>query len=112
MWFVPTQQPPGIYVFDRLINRLAHGSTEVSALFATDPFGGNPPIYLRVLAYKYRFTTSAEQAESGNWWHRGILDYFPGLPQNAMKNRLRCTGETTHCKISLTENGSIIIRAL
>ena len=79
MWFVPTQQPPGIYIFDRLINRLAHGSTEVSALFATDPFGGNPPIYLRVLAYKYRFTTSAEQAESGNWWHREYLGLFPRI---------------------------------
>ena len=79
MWFVPTQRPPGTYVFDRLISRLAQGSPEVSLLFETDPFGGNPPIYFRVLAYRYRFTNAAERAASGNWWHREYLGLFPWI---------------------------------
>jgi len=77
IWFAPTQRPPGSYLLDRLLNRLAHGSKEVTALFEIDPFGGNPPIYLRVLAYSYRFSTLAKRTESGNWWQREYLGVFP-----------------------------------
>jgi len=77
MWFVPTQRPPGTYVFDRLMNRLAQGSPEVTALFDADPFGENPPIYLKVSAYRYRFSSKQELKDSGDWWQREYLGLFP-----------------------------------
>lgn len=79
MWFVPTQQPPGSLFFDRLMHRLAQSSPTVTALFERDPFGGIPPTYLRVSAYRYRFTTPAERTESGNWWQREYLGLFPWI---------------------------------
>ena len=79
MWFVPTQQPPGSLFFDRLMHRLAQSSPTVTALFERDPFGGIPPTFLRVSAYRYRFTTPAERTESGNWWQREYLGLFPWI---------------------------------
>ncbi|MCP5418803.1 MAG: lipase maturation factor family protein [Chromatiaceae bacterium] len=79
MWFVPTQQPPGSYLLERLLHRLAQGSPQVSALFATDPFGEKPPDYLRVLAYRYRFSTAAERRATGDWWQREYLGIYPWI---------------------------------
>jgi len=36
---------------------------------ARNPFEGKaPPKMLRVLAYRYHFSTPQEQASTGNWW--------------------------------------------
>ena len=31
---------------------------------------------IRLAYYDYRFTTSAERAETGAWWHRELIDYL------------------------------------
>jgi hypothetical protein len=80
MWFVPTQAPPGSVIFDRLIHRLVEGSEPVSALLAHDPFAAGSPRYIRVLAYRYRFSTREERAATGEWWQREFLGNFPFIP--------------------------------
>jgi hypothetical protein len=77
IWFVPTQQIPQMYWFDLFMQRLHQGSTTVTGLLAHNPFADKPPKFLRVLVYRYHFTTPQERAESGNWWRREYLGIFP-----------------------------------
>jgi lipase maturation factor 1 len=80
MWFVPTQQQEQMYWFGRFMQRLHQGSPSVTGLLALDPFPDNPPQYLRVLAYRYWFSSPQERAESGNWWQAAYLGEFPQVP--------------------------------
>jgi hypothetical protein len=77
IWFVPTQQIPQMYWFDLFMQRLHQGSATVTGLLAHNPFADKPPKFLRVLVYRYHFTTPQERAESGNWWRREYLGIFP-----------------------------------
>ncbi|MGB5306937.1 MAG: lipase maturation factor family protein, partial [Gammaproteobacteria bacterium] len=77
IWFIPPQIPRQMYWFENFLARLHEGSAEVTALLEQNPFADQPPRYLRVLAWRYRFTTAAERAETGNWWQREYLGVFP-----------------------------------
>ena len=66
-----------MFWFGKFMQRLHEGSPSVTALLAVDPFADRPPRYLRVLAYRYRFTTPSERAASGDWWRRTYLGEFP-----------------------------------
>ncbi|MGR9107374.1 MAG: lipase maturation factor family protein, partial [Gammaproteobacteria bacterium] len=68
MWFVPTQRPVERIWFDRFQERLREGSPAVTGLLDSNPFAARPPLFLRVKAYRYRFTSPAERRRSGNWW--------------------------------------------
>ncbi|KRT53675.1 Lipase maturation factor [endosymbiont of Ridgeia piscesae] len=80
VWFVPTQAPEMLYWFDRLMLRLWKNTPEVTGLLAHNPFSDRPPRYLRVLVYRYRFTSGQERLESGNWWRADYLGQFPNTP--------------------------------
>ena len=80
MWFVPTQHPEQMFWFGQLLWKLKQGSSQVLSLFAENPFPDGPPEYLRVTAWKYRFTTPAERWGPGNWWAREYLGVFPLVP--------------------------------
>ncbi len=77
IWFVPPQHLPQMVWFGEFIRRLHEGSPSVSRLLAHNPFPEEPPRYLRVLAYRYQFTTEEEHAQTGNWWRREYLGQFP-----------------------------------
>ena len=80
MWFVPTQQPMLTRWFDLFMRKLWHNEPSVNALLAHNPFADESPKYLRVLVYRYHFTSKEERAESGNWWKREYLGQFPQVP--------------------------------
>ena len=70
MWFAalaPAQESPWL---QGLCIRLLQGKPELLWLLERDPFAGRPPRYLRALLYTYRFTTAAEHAATGAYWHR------------------------------------------
>lgn len=79
LWFVPTQQLPHMHWFGLFMQRLHEGSPSVARLLAHNPFPDTPPRYLRVVVYRYRFTTADEHAQSGAWWKREYLGIFPEL---------------------------------
>ncbi|ELY61475.1 hypothetical protein C491_01417 [Natronococcus amylolyticus DSM 10524] len=56
----------------RLLRRLLEEDESTRSLLAEDPFEGaeESPEHVRVLRYRYRFTTPEERAETGAWWHR------------------------------------------
>ena len=77
LWFAPTQHPVHMNWFSLFMNRLQEGSASVTGLLETNPFPDTPPRYLRVLVYRYNFTTVQERAQSGHWWRVEYLGEFP-----------------------------------
>ncbi len=57
---------------------LLEGKSDVTRLFARNPFPEHPPRYVRAIVYRYRFTTAVEHGQSGAWWKRQELEeYLP-----------------------------------
>ncbi|MCU7873943.1 MAG: lipase maturation factor family protein [Candidatus Thiodiazotropha sp. (ex Lucinoma borealis)] len=79
IWFVPTQQAVQMNWFGRFIERLKHGSANVTQLLEINPFPENPPRYLRVNAFRYHFSTAKEKEQSGHWWRMEYLGQFPQI---------------------------------
>ena len=77
MWFLPPQRMKDQYWLQMLLRRLHEGSPQVLQLLEYNPFSEQPPRYLRVLAFEYRFTTPEEKEATGNWWKRKYLGEFP-----------------------------------
>lgn len=79
MWFLPPQVRDDDYWLHLLLKRLHEGSPQVLQLFEYNPFEERPPLYLRVVAYEYHFTSPEERATTGNWWKRRYLGVFPDV---------------------------------
>jgi hypothetical protein len=79
LWFVPTQHPVQMYWFAQFMEQLKAGSTSVIKLLAQNPYPDAPPKYLRVLVYRYSFTSREEKAQTGHWWQVEYLGEFPNL---------------------------------
>ena len=79
IWFVPLH-PRHLPWFGSFLEALLDNSPTVSALLADNPFADAPPRYLRVNAWQYNFTTTAERKATGDWWKRTALGTFTPLP--------------------------------
>ncbi|MDB6168932.1 MAG: hypothetical protein JWM88_1796 [Verrucomicrobia bacterium] len=76
LWFaalMPPEQNPWV---PELCRHLLRGTPEVLALFAHNPFPGQPPRLVRVVRYEYHFTDPAALRRTGHWWRRTPLDYY------------------------------------
>ena len=81
MWFLPPQWPDTDFWLEPFLQALKENRPAVTRLLERNPFEDKaPPAQLRVLAYRYRFTTSAERARTGNWWQAEYLGEFPDVP--------------------------------
>ena len=60
--------------FARFIGRLEEGSPEVLNLLGHSPFPPDePPDFIRVQVYDYRFSTPGQKGNTGNWWQRDLI---------------------------------------
>jgi lipase maturation factor 1 len=81
MWFVPPQWPDTGFWLEPFLGALKQNRAAVIRLLEHNPFDGKaPPRVLRVLAYRYRFTTPEERRRTGNWWQAEYLGEFPDVP--------------------------------
>ena len=64
--------------FQSFIRQLLKGEPSVVGLLKQNPFPGEPPKFIRIVLYQYRFTNSAERAATGDWWHRKQVWTGPG----------------------------------
>jgi hypothetical protein len=88
MWFAALSNYRHNPWFVSLLERLLHGTLEVTALFARDPFPQNPPRFIRARLYQYQFTTWAEYQATGNWWKRESAgDYLPPISLENLESR-------------------------
>jgi hypothetical protein len=85
MWFV-TLHPRHMPWFEDFLVALLNNSPAVTELLQHNPFVDGPPRYIRVEAYRYNFTDSAEREQTGNWWRREALGPFTPLPWVAQPN--------------------------
>jgi lipase maturation factor 1 len=97
MWFAALYGCRGAPWFVALEARLLEGRPEVRELFARDPFGDDPPRYLRSTLYEYRFT---EPGEDGWWTRRALRPFCPPVARARGVGRERDSasrvGGTTH----------------
>jgi len=62
----------------RLVLKLLEDHKPVIKLLKSNPFEDNPPRYIRVNLYRYRFSTPQEKKNTGQWWQREFLrEYLP-----------------------------------
>lgn len=83
MWFVPTHHPRVSLWFNLFMEKLWQGQPAVLDLLEYNPFPGSSPRYLRVLVYKYRFTSAEERRSNSNWWKKTYLGEFPQVAPRA-----------------------------
>ncbi|MDA1093106.1 MAG: lipase maturation factor family protein [Acidobacteria bacterium] len=77
-WFAALDPRGDSYWWSRLLIGLLEGEPAVTALMGESPFPSGRPRYLRLAYYDYRYTSPAERAETGDWWHRELIDYLTG----------------------------------
>jgi hypothetical protein len=76
LWFVPGRHPMNLMWLDRFAQRLLEGSPSVTGLLDTNPFAQEPPRYIRISLYRYRFASPESHQEVGLWWEREYLGPF------------------------------------
>ncbi|MDT0157681.1 lipase maturation factor family protein [Microbacterium sp. ARD32] len=69
MWFLPLGRSLEDW-FAMLLVRLLEADEPTLRMLRRDPFAGERPRWVRVVAYRYRFTTHAEKRASGDVWTR------------------------------------------
>jgi len=71
LWFAAMSTSPRRHPwFARFLRKLLEDDDATLDLLADNPFPDDPPTHVRAVRYRYRFTTPAERADSGRWWHR------------------------------------------
>lgn len=56
-----------------LLDRLLVADPQLLRLVRHDPFGGEPPRWVRVQRYRYRYTTPEERRRTGDFWVRHLV---------------------------------------
>lgn len=64
--------------------RLLDGSPDVLGLLENNPFGSEPPRYMRAVLYDFTFASRADHDGKGHWWRRDLRALYspnigPGL---------------------------------
>jgi hypothetical protein len=68
MWFASMSTPEEYPWTLHLIWKLLHNDPQTVGLFASNPFPGKPPRYIRAVQYRYRFALPGRPG--GQWWTR------------------------------------------
>lgn len=72
MWFVALSPAYGRSWLSAFLAKLLDADPATLRLLRSAPFGSQRPAAVRVLVYRYRFTTRAERRETGAWWQRTL----------------------------------------
>ncbi len=84
LWFASLGEWRSNPIVPRTEERLLTGSADVLALFAGNPFPGQPPRQVRAVIWQYWFSTPEEKHTQGVWWTRQLLGlYAPTLQREA-----------------------------
>ena len=79
MWFV-TLHRRHLFWFDHFLQALLENSPTVTTLLQHNPFADKAPRFIRVEAYRYKFSTPEQRSTTGQWWQREALGPFSPLP--------------------------------
>lgn len=76
MWFAALGSYEGNTWFMNLMVRLLQGQPEVLALLEKNPFGSEPPKYIRAVMYHYTFSTPDQYEADFRWWNRALKGLY------------------------------------
>jgi hypothetical protein len=76
LWFAALYPYEGNPWVGTVCEKLLRGDKAVLGLFSHNPFPNHPPRLIRVVRYRYEFTSAAARARTGNWWRRTPLDFY------------------------------------
>ena len=76
MWFAALDPEAARDWLVPLLRHLLAGTPEVLTLLGENPFPGEPPRFVRLAYYRYRFSTPTERAVGGAWWQRELVGYL------------------------------------
>ena len=80
LWFIPLSPSYGGEWFLRFLLRLLQGDRATLRLLRRNPFPTEPPRFIRVRLFHYRFSTLRERRATGNWWVRTFSsEYIPAV---------------------------------
>jgi len=79
MWFAALNPRVIEPWLENLVLRLLEGSPSVLALFKHNPFPDAPPQQIRLMVYRYHFSSLAVRRSEGRWWERTLLGRFPPM---------------------------------
>jgi hypothetical protein len=82
MWFAAMSSPDEYPWTVNLVWKLLHNDPRAVRLFASNPFPGNPPRYIRAVLYRYKFAKPGNP--QGLWWNRERLGTW--LPAMSAKD--------------------------
>jgi hypothetical protein len=82
MWFASMSYPNEYPWTLNLVWKLLHNDPDAVGLFASNPFPGCPPRYIRATLYRYTFAKPGNP--QGLWWNRKSLG--PWLPAISIKD--------------------------
>jgi hypothetical protein len=78
LWFIPLSPSYAGEWFLRFLLRLLEDDRATLQLLRRNPFADDPPRFVRVRLFHYRFSTAAERRGTGAWWVRTFAaDYIP-----------------------------------
>ncbi len=84
LWFASLSSWRQEPIVVRTEQSLLRGDVDVLLLFAGNPFWHAPPRQVRVVVWRYWFTTPAEKRSQGLWWRRQQLGlYAPTLERQS-----------------------------
>jgi uncharacterized membrane protein YphA (DoxX/SURF4 family) len=84
MWFAALDPIGNRALLEGLVQRLLDGSPDVLGLLGSNPFPDRPPKFLRLMYFRYFFSSPETKAATGAWWSReprGSLTKPVSLPQ-------------------------------
>lgn len=80
MWFAALSRGYAEEWLIRLLLRLLENDGPALSLLRRNPFPDEPPVHVRALLYRYRFSTRAERRATGAWWVRELRgEYLPPI---------------------------------
>jgi len=84
MWFAALDPQGNRALLEGLLGRLLEGTPEVLGLMGSNPFPHAPPKYVRIVYFRYFFSSPEARAANGAWWvrePRGNLTEPVSLPE-------------------------------
>lgn len=74
MWFAAMSSPDEYTWTFNLVWKLLHNDSSTTGLFASNPFPGKPPRYVRAVLYRYSFAKPGNASDL--WWNRQRLNIW------------------------------------
>jgi hypothetical protein len=84
MWFAALDPTGNRALLEALVGRLLEGSPDVLGLLGPNPFPEGPPKSVRLMYFRYFFSSPEGRAATGAWWSReprGSLTRPVSLPK-------------------------------